>query len=331
MTIAGLVGVKGQGLIFCLIVIQFFKNEENKLPLPFFYKNRMSQCPLCNNLNTSPVKHKKIKNLWFCSQCLLFFVWPQPSDSELINIYNVRYFKNQGLSNIGYEDYQKDKEIILKTFNRRFKTIEKIIPKPGRVLDLGCATGFFLEILKNKGWDVYGIDISEFAVKAAREKFRGKILNNVIENSNFPENYFNLITMWDYLEHVTNPKRAIAICKKILKPKGFLILTTPDLSSLIAKMTGERWMGYKDKEHLFYFSKQALKDLLLQQGFIIRKMQYVGKYISVDLFIKRLHLYSPLLSRVISKLIKIFNLSKWSEKHSIYINPFDIVEIIAQK
>lgn len=232
---------------------------------------------------------------------------------------------------MGYEDYQKDKEIILRTFDRRLKTIERILPEPGRALDLGCATGFFLEALESKGWDAYGIDISKFAVKAAKEKFGDKVLNNVIENSNFPESYFNLITMWDYLEHTSNPRRVIAICQKILKPKGFLILTTPDRGSLMAKITGERWMGYKDKEHLFYFSKKTLKNLLLRQGFIIKKMQYAGKYVSIDLLTKRLYLYASLLSRAISKLIKIFNLSEWSKKHSIYINPFDIVEVIAQK
>lgn len=94
---------------------------------------------------------------------------------------------------------------------------------------------------------------------------------------------------------------------------------------------GERWIGYKDKEHLFYFSRRALKNLLLKEGFIIKKMQYVGKYVSFDLLIKRLYFYSPLMSKIISKIVKMFNLSNLAKKHFLYINPFDIVEVIAQK
>ena len=291
----------------------------------------MIQCLICGSNKTLVARCKKIKELWFCPQCLVFFVWPQPSSAELRSIYDEMYFKNQESSKIGYKDYLKDREKILKTFNRRFRLIEKFLPKPGTVLDLGCATGLFLEVLESKGWDVYGVDISEFAVNIAREKFKDKIANNTIENSNFPENYFDLITMWDFLEHVSDPKKVIALCRKILKPKGFLMLTTPDIGSLMAKITGERWMGYKEKEHIFYFSRQTIKYLLLEYGFVIKKMQYTGKYVSIDLLIDRLYSYVPWLSRIISKFIKIFNLSKWSAEYSIYINPFDIVWVIAEK
>src|SRR3989344_6895427 len=108
-------------------------------------------CLICNSPKVFAKKHKKYKNFQRCSECGLIFVYPQPTNHELEKIYNADYFKNSDSHFCGYENYEGDRNLIVKSFLDRLRLIEKYAPKAKnsgvrrRLLDVGCAMGFMME------------------------------------------------------------------------------------------------------------------------------------------------------------------------------------------
>ena len=288
------------------------------------------QCIICESADCQIFPNKFFKNvLWRCRKCGLIFVHPQPASLEIKKIYSQNYFQNANSHSIGYENYLADKSNIIKTFEKRFRDIEKLYPNKGNVLDLGCALGFFLEVAENYGWTPYGVEISDYASTLAQRRFGDKIVQDTLDRACFPNNLFDIITMWDYLEHISNPSQELARVWQLLKKGGMLILSTPDTDSLPHKIFRDRWMGYKDQEHLYYFSKKNAIMLLERTGFKVLKSERMGKYVSLSLFIKRLNLYNKFLANLIRLLLskKIIN----SPNLSFYVNPLDIICIYAKK
>lgn len=286
------------------------------------------KCIICESSNCNIFPNKFLdNNLLRCQKCGLIFVHPQPEFSELKKIYDHNYFENNNSNSIGYEDYLKDKPNIIKTFEKRLKNIEKLHQNKGKILDLGCATGFFLEVAKNHGFDTYGVEISSYASNIAKKSFKNKIFNGALAQADFPNNFFDIITMWDYLEHIPNPSKEISTAWKLLKKNGLIILSTPEADSLAHKIFKQKWMGYKDKEHLYYFSEKNITMLLEKNGFKVLKKERIGKYITSSVLIKRLSLYSKFLSSIFNFLISKTKLLNFS----FYINPLDIICVYAKK
>jgi len=285
------------------------------------------KCNLCGSKNFRLINHRLFENnLCQCNQCGLVFVKFQPCWEEIKKIYQKNYFKSSYSCLYGYQDYLSDKGNIIRTAVRRLKKIESFLGRRGRLLDLGCATGFFLEAAQKRGWDVSGLEISDYAAGLARKSLGRKIIQNTLSEASFPVQYFDVITAWDYLEHISDPKGEIKKASSLLKKGGLFVLSTPDISSLPAKLAGDKWMGFKPLEHLYYFSKGNA--LVLCQGAGLRpiKAEYIGKYVNLDFFIQRLGLYSKILAKGLKNLMPKRALNK-----SIYINPRDILCLWARK
>jgi len=144
----------------------------------------------------------------------------------------------------------------------------------------------------------------------------------------YPNGQYDMVTMWDVIEHVPNPSAYIKRAAELLRPGGVIALATPDVQSIPAKLTGKRWVGYKlSEEHIYYFSKQTLSDALESAGFEVVDVYHVGKYVTMSLFLNRLSIYTPLLATLGQSVERLFGLAE----RSVYVNPFDIVAITARK
>lgn len=285
-------------------------------------------CHICHSSNCPICPNRFFKNtLRQCQQCGLIFVNPQPEFNKIKEIYNQHYFKNNNSNSVGYEDYAQDRPNIIKTFEKRWRQIEKFHPTKGRVLDLGCAMGFFLEVARNHGWETCGVELSNYASHIAQKNFGDKIFNGSLDKTCLSDNFFDIITMWDYLEHIRNPVRELKRVWHLLKKDGLIVLSTPNTASWPHKIFKDKWMGYKDQEHLYYFSADNVIMLLKEAGFKILKSERVGKYVSLALFIKRLRIYNKFLANIFQLLVFKTNLYH----HSLYVNPLDIICIYAQK
>jgi len=151
-------------------------------------------------------------------------------------IYDERYFKG-GV----YRDYFSEESTMVDYFERKIRLIEKHLPVSGRVLDIGCAAGFFLKAMKKRGYEVSGMDISECATRYARESLGVGITTGDITSASLPADSFDIITMWDVLEHLRDPMVAIRQAHRSLKDTGTLVVETLNIDSLNFKLLGRRW------------------------------------------------------------------------------------------
>ena len=156
-------------------------------------------CSLCKQRDISFLYRKKDYTIARCHSCGLLFKVPQPTSEELRQMYTEAYYHPWNL-----EKEELVKKIKMKTFERRLQEIQKYV-RSGKILDVGCATGFFLEEVKSKGFEPYGIELSKFSFKKAQNKFGNRIFSGTIEDAPFENNFFDVITMFDLLEHVKTP------------------------------------------------------------------------------------------------------------------------------
>ncbi len=284
-------------------------------------------CNLCGSELRVPFCPENGRGLVKCQACGLVYVSPRPDPTELYALYGESYFRNSDSGTVGYTNYLRDETNIRKTFQRRLKRIERFTP-PGALLDIGCATGFFLATAQERGWRGQGLDVSHFAVNYAREQLGLDVQQGSLLELDYPANHYDLITMWDVIEHVPDPKAYVQRASALLKPGGLFALATPDLESFPARLTGRRWVGYKlSEEHVYYFSLRTLIQLLDNAGMDVIDHYHVGKYVTFSLFMNRLSMYTPLLARAGQWLESRLHLSEWS----LYVNPLDIIAITARK
>ncbi len=284
-------------------------------------------CNACGSLTNRPFCPENGRGLVACDKCGLVYVSHQPDPQVLYDLYGENYFHNNDSGTVGYTNYLADEQNIRKTFARRLKYLDRFI-QPGNLLDIGCAAGFFLDEANRRGWSVQGLDVSGFAVNYVTDRFGFDARQGSILDLDYPENHYDLITMWDVIEHVPDPMSQIEKVASLLRPGGVFALATPDVDSLPAQITGKRWVGYKlSEEHVYYVSVKTLSNMLDRAGFDVIHTYHVGKYVTISLFLNRLSMYLPFVARIGQALERIFKLSE----KSAYINPFDIIAVTARK
>ncbi|MFH1894709.1 MAG: glycosyltransferase [Patescibacteria group bacterium] len=242
-------------------------------PWKMIFKKTNKNCPLCKKETAVFFTKKNSCNVYKCKNCSLIFVLPL-SENHL-EIYSQDYFSG-AKKGFGYVDYDIDKKAMSSALNSYLDKIEKFIPKTGKILDVGAATGFFIKLAEQRGWKAQGVEVSEYASKIARE--RGlDVATGTLENVNFEGNSFNLITFWDVVEHLSDPKLTISLAHKVLEKGGVIAINTPDSGSFIAKLLGKDWHLIVPPEHLFLFNQENLSNLLREIGFEILFIGRIGK------------------------------------------------------
>ncbi|MBI4832835.1 MAG: methyltransferase domain-containing protein [Candidatus Lindowbacteria bacterium] len=213
------------------------------------------KCPLCKAPDTLTMYHKKDIDVFACRACALAFAWPQLSEAELQRLYGSSYYESWGIeSDPTVRDMKK------RTFELRLKALEELIP-PGRILDVGCATGFFLEAATERGWQAYGVEVNPHAVEQGRKQFGDCLVRGTLEDAPFERASFDAIAMSDVLEHVSDPMAALHRANELLRENGLLAITTPNIAGFGARLLRGRWPHLK-AEHHFYFSPRALSRVL---------------------------------------------------------------------
>jgi len=153
-------------------------------------------------------------------------------------------------------------------FTRHLMRIEAEVG-PGRILDVGCATGDFLKVARGHGWQVLGADPS-----VAREQVEADgiaLVGTTVHDAEVEPGSLDAVTFWDVLEHVTDPVADLTRACTLLRPGGVLALTVPDSANLVARASGRRWFGYKTAgEHLQFFTATSLSMALRTAGLSVR-------------------------------------------------------------
>ena len=281
-------------------------------------------CKICGAVSASPFVEKNGFRVVKCDSCSVAFLDYDPDDDRLRQFYSEGYFES-GPDLRGYESYGACESFLTMNFERR---IERLSPhvSSGRVLDLGCGYGYFLRCLGGQ-YKGTGMDISEHAVKSAREKFGLDVRAGVLTESSFPPGHFSLVTMWDVIEHLPDPKSTLLNVRAVLKDDGVLAMTTGDSGSLVAKLCRGRWHLLTLPEHLWFFSERTLRNLLEATGFRVIDVRREWCYYSVDYLVERL-LKTLFNSR---KPVQPAGEKSWLNRWAIPFNLFDVMYVVCRR
>lgn len=203
-----------------------------------------------------------------CAHCGLVFQSPRLSSSELDTHYQFNYEPYQVSNNFRNASFFR-KILIEKGLNSKVRMATQTKPT-GRLLDVGCSDGMFLYYLsKKKEWDGVGVEINSPIAKQAQMEFGLNIVIGTLEEANFADSLFDVVTMWDVLEHLSDPAGALKEIHRILKNEGNLAIRLPNIDSRDAKFFGKYWSGYDSPRHLYIFGPKTIRELLETHGFKI--------------------------------------------------------------
>jgi SAM-dependent methyltransferase len=201
------------------------------------------------------------------------FLNPMYSDEELGALYPDDYYAYQ-------DDFprSRSKEIIKSLLGLHFGTHDPEFSSPGRILDLGCGTGWFLREMRDKGWDSYGVEINSAAAELGRKKAGLNIKAGTLRQADFPEDYFDYVRANHSFEHISCPSETLVEIRRILRPGGRLLIGVPNVAGLNAKIFGQYWWYLGAPVHPFTYSVRTLTQLLEKQQFEIVKITYNSDY-----------------------------------------------------
>lgn len=255
-------------------------------------------CYLCKRQDIKKLHRLKETNVYFCKNCSVIFLHPRLSEERLKNIYKKEYYHSWGILEGDIENLRKMK---MATADLWLKKVEKYI-KPGMLLDVGCAMGFFMEKASQRGWKPYGVEISEYSSDFARKNFPDSVFTGTLDKIEFSENSFDCLVMSDFIEHLKNPEEIVEVAGKILRKDGILLISTPKAGGISQKFFGKFWMHYK-LEHLFYFTPYAIKTLMSRCGFKTLSITPAYKALTLDYLYCQLKIYPvPLLIQIVALL-----------------------------
>ncbi len=220
-------------------------------------------------------------SLYKCLRCgLVMTDLGIPYDRFVEEHYNQKYFTGD-LHRSAYINYKDDKFVIVRNMKTFLHEIQKIKPS-GKLLDAGCALGFFVELALKNGYDAHGFDPSEYAVDESKKLIGEKrIKQGTISSVHYPSKFFDVITLFDVFEHLGDPIFDLGRLKQFLKDDGIIIVATGDTDSFMARILKRRWTFYIPPQHLFFFNKKLLITILNKDNFVSLKWFRIGKWLSL--------------------------------------------------
>jgi 2-polyprenyl-3-methyl-5-hydroxy-6-metoxy-1,4-benzoquinol methylase len=226
----------------------------------------VKSCVSCgNNIEDSTFLFQKGSARYYqCNKCSLVYQNPQPVFEFTEEIYDGEHY---------HERYIKSEYIYFPTSKIYLKEINKSLNKisfkknNARLLDVGCGIGYFLTLAKNDGFNVQGADISKWAAQYAKQKFNVDVIAGNFLEMSLNENGYDIITLWQTIEHLPNPNEFLKKIHMLLKVGGVVCIATPDVNSWIAKFYKRLWNCYMPNEHIALFNFKSMETILRNNNF----------------------------------------------------------------
>ena len=226
-------------------------------------------CPLCGSHSSRELFVAERFPVHYCPGCNGAFVHPMPSDDELAEFYADDRYHGGGHEGFGYTDYlaegDRHRESLL-AHDPRLDALEGLLPGRGRLLDVGCGTGYRLSVAKDRGWDVVGVEPSSWAVEIGSERYGVELHCGLLQDVGFPDGHFQAVMLEDVIEHVTRPVELLDEVVRVLAPDGVVVVSVPNFGSRRARTRGPDWNEVRPPEHLTYLSLCSLRALAARSG-----------------------------------------------------------------
>ncbi len=253
-----------------------------------------------------------------CRKCGLVYANPRWDSTVVAESYSV----------VEDPTYVEEREGRVLTFSRNLKPFENLVALNShtrRLLDVGCHIGVMVELAQQSGWEAWGVEPSTWAAEQARS--RGlKVVTGTLADAKLDECYFDVVTMWDVIEHLTDPAAEMRQVHRVLKRGGIFAIHTIDIESLFARLMGKRWPWLMEM-HLYYFSPRTLGRMLEKLGFQVVRSSAQGRFLRLGYLTTRLEPYSRPLARAVGALAARFNLNTLA----IPVNFGDLFTMYARK
>ncbi|MGA9347700.1 MAG: class I SAM-dependent methyltransferase [Anaerolineae bacterium] len=243
-------------------------------------------CDLCGANDTELVFEEQDRlhhldgtfHLVRCRQCGLMYLTPRPTMEEMARYYPSDYHPYSTLD---------DHPSVLVRLDHRYgvsKRCRAVIArsdvKEGRVLDIGCSTGSFLNAMRQRGnWEPYGVEINAEAANYARERLGLNVFAGTLTDAHYPDSFFDIITLWNVLEHLHQPRATLIEIARIIRPGGLLTISLPNPDCIEASFFERYWAGLDAPRHLYIFSRRTLEKMLALTGFEVEEItSFTGRH-----------------------------------------------------
>ncbi len=204
-----------------------------------------------------------------CQGCGLCRTHPIPDKSAYLDINRSLYTAERRILT-----YDSRRAELRKRYTRQLDQIERLHGAPGKtLLDVGCSIGVFASAAKARGYQVRGVELAEETARYAQATFGLDVFCGTLEEAHYPDQSFDVVTLWDVLEHVGNPIGLLCETRRILKDGGLLVVQCPNVRSKMASIGGERWIWWTVPDHLTHFDPNTMTRLLRRCGFAVASME----------------------------------------------------------
>lgn len=259
-------------------------DETGKLP--------RSRCELCGSQASDWQFAIDGVDIVRCSNCTLVYSrYPNQAARRYMQEYTADYFLADQYRG-GYQDYEAEAVSHEKTFEHRLIEARQRLGIVGTLLDVGCAFGHLGQVARRLGWQAFSTDISFFAANRAHQKDGQPVFVSDVSRSCTRYGYFDLICLYDVIEHLPDPVTILGQLRPLLKPTGVIHISTPNIKSMSARLMRASWYHCKPQEHICYFSSQTLREALTRSGFEVLDISPLPSYMTIQDILYRLRFYS---------------------------------------
>ncbi len=252
-----------------------------------------------------------------CRQCGLVYTNPRRRPADILRDYE----------EVQDPRYLAEREGRIATFRHHIRPLEEMVRSHNgrRLLDVGAHIGVFVEVAQERGWDAWGLEPSRWAVEEGRRR-NLQMIQGTLHDAELDSGSFDVVTMWDVVEHLFDPLADIREVTRILKPGGILCVHTINVESWFARLMGGRWPWLVEM-HLYFFSPRTLSALVEKAGLHVEGWRVQGRYLHLGYLLSRLSGWSEPLGHIAERVAQLLHV----DRLLVPVNLGDLFTLYARK